>query len=259
VSDVIVIREGPVATLTLSRPERRNALDPSLLAALAASVDAVSGDARVRVVVLTGEGSAFSAGADIEWMRASRELGAERNLEDAAAMAAAFDTLDRCPKAVIARVNGPAIGGGAGLVACADVAVAVEGTRFAFAEVRLGILPASIAPFVLRKIGPGRARQLFTTGSSFDAAEAETYGLVHQVVPADRLDAAVDDAARTFLACGPEAVAANKRLVRDATAALALPDLPDRIAAARASDEGQEGAAAFLEKRPPAWSSSDGS
>ena len=258
-TDVAVTREGPAATLTLSRPERRNALDPSLLAALAEAVDESSGDDDVRVVVLTGAGSAFSAGADIGWMRTSRELGHERNLEDAVAMAQAFDTLDRCPKAVVARVNGPAIGGGAGLVACADVAVASGRARFAFAEVRLGILPASIAPFVLRKIGPGRARELFTTGRSFDAAEAETYGLVHHVVSADRLDATVDEVVRTFLACGPQAVAAIKRLVRDATAALALPDLPDRIAAARAGDEGQEGATAFLEKRPPRWSSSDGS
>ena len=198
-TDVAVTREGPAATLTLSRPERRNALDPSLLRALAAAVDDVSDDDDVRVVVLTGAGSAFSAGADIGWMRTSRELGHERNLEDAVAMAQAFDTLDRCPKAVVARVNGPAIGGGAGLVACADVAVASGRARFAFAEVRLGILPASIAPFVLRKIGPGRARELFTTGRSFDAAEAETYGLVHHVVSADRLDATVDEVVRTFL------------------------------------------------------------
>jgi len=259
VSDVQVTREGPVVTLTLDRPDRRNALDPSLLAALAEAVDETSGDDDVRVVVLTGAGSAFSAGADLAWMRASRDLSEERNRDDTAAMAAAFDTLDRCPNAVVARVNGAAIGGGAGLVACADVAVAAEGARFAFAEVRLGLLPASIAPFVVRAIGPGRARELFTTGRAFEADEAATFGLVQHVVPADRLDAAVEEVARAYLACGPEAVAANKRLVRDMTSALALPDLPDRIAAARASDEGQEGATAFLEKRPPRWSTSDAS
>lgn len=258
-SDVQVTREGPVVTLTLDRPDRRNALDPSLLAALAEAVDETSGDDDVRVVVLTGAGSAFSAGADLDWMRASRNLPWDRNRGDAASMAAAFDTLDRCPKAVVARVNGAAIGGGAGLVACADVAVAVEGARFAFAEVRLGLLPASIAPFVVRAIGPGRARELFTTGRAFEADEAATFGLVQHVVPADRLDATVDEVVRAYLACGPEAVAANKRLVRDMTSALALPDLPDRIAAARASDEGQEGATAFLEKRPPRWSTSDAS
>jgi methylglutaconyl-CoA hydratase len=257
VSDVLVSREGPVATLTLDRPDRRNALDPALLAALADAIGAVAGD--VRVVVLTGAGSAFSAGADLEWMRASRDLPGKRNLEDAAAMAAAFDAIDACPKAVIARVNGPAIGGGAGLVACADVAVAVEGTRFAFAEARLGLLPASIAPYVVRRIGPGHARELFTSGRPFDAEEARSLGLVHHVVAAEDLDARVETLAESFLACGPEAIARNKRLLRDMTAALALPDLPDRIAEARASDEGQEGATAFLEKRPPRWLRSGGS
>lgn len=256
-SDVLVSREGPVATLTLDRPDRRNALDPALLAALADAIGAVAGD--VRVVVLTGAGSAFSAGADLEWMRASRDLPGKRNLEDAAAMAAAFDAIDACPKAVIARVNGPAIGGGAGLVACADVAVAVEGTRFAFAEARLGLLPASIAPYVVRRIGPGHARELFTSGRPFDAEEARSLGLVHHVVAAEDLDARVETLAESFLACGPEAIARNKRLLRDMTAALALPDLPDRIAEARASDEGQEGATAFLEKRPPRWLRSGGS
>jgi methylglutaconyl-CoA hydratase len=252
-------REGPIATLTLDRPDRRNALDPSLLRALSEAVERLSGDGRVRVVVLAGAGSAFSAGADIGWMRASRDLPEQANEEDARAMAEAFDTLDRCPKPVVARVHGPAIGGGAGLVACSDVAVAADDVRFAFAEVRLGILPASIAPFVVRKIGPGRARELFTTGRSFDASEAVDAGLVHRVVPADRLDATVEEVAGAFLACGPEAIAANKRLLRDMTAALMLADLPERIATARASDEGQEGASAFLEKRPPRWSRSDGS
>jgi methylglutaconyl-CoA hydratase len=157
---------------------------------------------------------------------------------------------------VIARVNGPAIGGGAGLVACADVAVAVEGTRFAFAEARLGLLPATIAPYVVRSIGPGHARELFTSGRPFDAEEARSLGLVHHVVAADALDGRVDIAVRDFLACAPGAIAANKRLVRDLTASLSLEDLPDRIAEARAGSEGQEGIAAFIEKREPTWSSS---
>ena len=246
-------REGPIATLTLDRPDRRNALDPVLLGALAAAVEDVSRDNEVRVVVLTGAGSSFSAGADLEWMRASVTLSDERNQEDTAAMAAAFETVDRCPKAVVARVNGPAIGGGAGLVACADVAVAVEGARFAFSEARLGLLPAVISPYVLRAIGPGRARELFTSGRRFEADEAAAYGLVHHVVAADALDAWVEMMVHNFLACAPDAVAANKRLVRDATASLALPDLSERIAEARASAEGQEGIAAFLEKRLPRW------
>jgi methylglutaconyl-CoA hydratase len=256
VSDVRATREGAVVTLTLDRPDRRNALDPGLLASLAEAVDDLAGDDTVRVVVLTGAGSAFSAGADLEWMRASRNLSSDDNRADAAAMAEAFEAVDRCPKAVIARVNGPAIGGGAGLVACADVAVAVEGTRFAFAEARLGLLPATIAPYVVRSIGPGHARELFTSGRPFDAEEARSLGLVHHVVAADALDGRVDIAVRDFLACAPGAIAANKRLVRDLTASLSLEDLPDRIAEARAGSEGQEGIAAFIEKREPTWSSS---
>ena len=258
-SDVRVERDGAVVTLTLDRPDRRNALDPGLLTSLAGAIDEVSSDESVRVVVLTGAGSAFSAGADLDWMRASRALSSAENRADAAAMAAAFDTVDRCPKAVIARVNGPAIGGGAGLVACADVAVAVQGTRFAFAEVRLGLLPATIAPYVVRAIGPGHARELFTSGRPFDAEEARSLGLVHRVAAPDDLDAAVTDAVRDFLACAPGAVTANKRLVRDLTASLTLTDLPDRIAEARAGSEGQEGLAAFVEKRDPVWLRSPGS
>ena len=252
-SDVRAERDGPVVTLTLDRPDRRNALDPTLLTSLAEALDDLSGDDAVRVVVLTGAGSAFSAGADLDWMRASRTLSSDDNRAEAAAMAEAFDTVDRCPKAVIARVNGPAIGGGAGLVACADVAVAVEGTRFAFAEVRLGLLPATIAPYVVRAIGPGHARELFTSGRPFEAEEARSLGLVHRVVTADALDAAVAISVSNFLTCAPGAVAANKRLVRDLTASLALTDLPDRIAEARAGSEGQEGLAAFVEKREPTW------
>jgi len=259
VSDVKRALEGPVATLTLDRPDHRNALDPNMLASLAAAIDEVSGNDAVRVVVITGAGSAFSAGADLEWMRASRGLTAEQNREDAIDMAAAFETVDRCPKAVIARVNGAAIGGGAGLVACTDVAIAVEGASFGFAEVRLGVLPAVVSPYVLRAIGPGRARELFTTGRTFEAADAATYGLVHRVVATQDLDTAIDEVAEAFLASGPEAVAANKRLVREATASLVLPDLAERIAEARTSAEGQEGVAAFLEKRTPTWLSSSDS
>lgn len=258
-SDVRAERDGAVVTLTLDRPDRRNALDPSLLTSLADAMDDLSGDDTVRIVVLTGAGSAFSAGADLDWMRASRTLSSAENRSDAAAMAEAFDVVDRCPKAVIARVNGPAIGGGAGLVACADVAVAVAGTRFAFAEVRLGLLPATIAPYVVRAIGPGHARELFTSGRPFEAEEARSLGLVHRVVAPDDLDAAVAISVENFLACAPGAVAANKRLVRDLTASLALTDLPDRIAEARAGSEGQEGLEAFVEKRDPTWLRSPGS
>lgn len=258
-SAVTVTHEGPVLRLTLDRPERRNALGPDLMTELAARVGEAEVDDGVRVIVLAGAGSAFSAGADIEWMRASRDLSAEENLADAVALRVAFGRVDACTKAVIARVHGPAIGGGAGLVACADMAIASDGARFAFAEARLGLIPATIAPYVLRAIGPGHARALFTSGRIFDVDEAMRMGLVHIIAHGDELDAAVHAAAQGFLACGPRAVAEAKRLIRDATAAYDLPDLSDRIAAARASEEGQEGLAAFLEKRPPGWAPSNAS
>lgn len=256
-NELEVVREGAVATVTLARPERRNALDPSLLEALAETFDGLSRDGDVRVVVLRGAGPAFCAGADLGWMAASRELSREENVADAERMAAAFEAVDACPKPVVARVHGAAFGGGAGLVACADVAIAADGATFAFSEVRLGLVPATISPYVLRAIGPGATRALFTTGRRFGAAEALRLGLVFEVVPEDALDAAVADVVGSFLAAGPEAVTACKRLVRDATTALALDDLPERIAAARVGEEGREGVTAFLEKRSPAWS--DGS
>jgi methylglutaconyl-CoA hydratase len=259
VSDLIQSREGRVATLTLNRPDRRNALDPGLLGALADKVSTLDTDPDVRVIVLAGAGSAFSAGADLEWMRSSRDLTPDRNLEDARAMQRAFDTLDTCGTAVLARVHGPAIGGGAGLVACADVAIASDVSRFGFAEAKLGLLPAAISPYVIRSIGPGHARALFTSARLFDAAEAHRIGLVHQVVTAGDLDSVVADTAASMIAAGPDAIAACKRLVRDSTAAFALPDLADRIAQARTSPEGQEGIAAFLERRSPRWATSNDS
>lgn len=252
-------RDGPVTTLTLDRPDRRNALSPELMSQLAGAVRDAGRDPGVRIVVLAGAGTAFSAGADIGWMRAGRDADEAQNLAEAEALRDGFETLDTCPKAVIARVHGAAIGGGAGLVACADVAVASDEARFAFAEVRLGILPATIAPYVVRAIGPGAARALFTSGRHVDADEALRLGLVHRVVPADGLDDAVDETVDAFLAGGPQAIAASKRLIRDATATLHLPDLARRITAARMSDEGREGLDAFLEKRLPSWAPSDDS
>jgi methylglutaconyl-CoA hydratase len=257
VSAVTVTREGPVATLTLDRPERRNALSPELMGELAARVGDLDADPDVRVLVLAGAGPSFSAGADLEWMRASRELSAARNLEDAAAMQRAFETLDACGTAVVARVHGHAMGGGAGLVACADLAVVTGDARFAFSEVRLGLIPAVVSPYVLRAIGPRAARSLFTSGRTFDAEEALRLGLVHRVVDGRELDEAVAEAVDSFLAAGPQAVAAAKALVREAAAAFMLPDLPRRIAEIRVSPEGQEGIAAFLDERRSRWTSGD--
>jgi methylglutaconyl-CoA hydratase len=256
VSEVLLTRDGPVATITINRPEVRNALGPSLIAQMTQLFQVLAID-DTRVVVLTGAGTAFSAGADVEWMRASRDLPPERNVADAAMARGMFEAIDSCPKPVIARVNGHALGGGAGLVACADVAVSVPGARFGFTEVRLGLIPAMISPYVLRSIGPGNTRALFTTGRRFDAAEALRLGLVHQLAEPGDLDAAVAAVAADFLAAGPVAIAAAKHLVRDATATLSLPDLAQRIAAVRAGPEGQEGLTAFLEKREPGWTSSE--
>jgi methylglutaconyl-CoA hydratase len=254
VSALDVARDGAVATVTLDRAERRNALDPSLLAELTRAFRDLSERDDVRIVVLRGAGPAFCAGADLDWMAASRDLSWEDNVADAERMAEAFEAVDACPKAVVAQVHGAAFGGGAGLVACADVAVAAEGTTFAFSEVRLGLLPATISPFVLRAIGPGATRALFTTGRRFDAEEARRLGLVHEVAPGDRVEAIAGEVVDALLHAGPEAVLACKQLVREATAGLTLTDLPERIARARTGAEGREGVAAFLERRSPSWS-----
>jgi methylglutaconyl-CoA hydratase len=254
VSALDVARDGAVATVTLDRPERRNALDRSLLAELTRAFRDLSARDDVRVVVLRGAGPAFCAGADLDWMAASRDLSWEENVADAERMADAFEAIDACRKAVVTQVHGAAFGGGAGLVACADVAVAAAGTTFAFSEVRLGLFPATISPYVLRAIGPGATRALFTTGRRFDAEEARRLGLVHEVAPEDRMDAVVGEVVDALLHAGPEAVLACKQLVREATAGLTLTDLPERIARARAGAEGREGVAAFLERRSPSWS-----
>jgi methylglutaconyl-CoA hydratase len=256
VSEILLTRAGSVATLTLNRPELRNAIGPSLIAQLTQLFGVLAVD-ETRVIVLTGEGTSFSAGADIEWMRSSRQLSVEQNVADAAAARTMFEVIDSCPKPVIARVNGHALGGGIGLVACADLAISVPQATFGFSEVRLGLIPAMISPYVLRAIGPGQCRALFTSGRRFDAAEALRLGLVHGLAEAGDLDAAVASACDDMLRAAPHAVAAAKRLVRDATAPLALPDLAERLATLRAGREGQEGLSAFLEKRDPDWVSGD--
>jgi methylglutaconyl-CoA hydratase len=252
VSGVRLDRHGPVATLTLDRPEARNALGLELIIQLGQLFTALAAD-ETRVIVLTGAGSVFCAGADIEWMRRSRELSDQENIADAAAMRSMLEAMDACPKPVVARVNGAALGGGAGLVACADVAVAAESASFGFTEARLGLIPATVSPYVLRTVGPGNARALFVTGRRFGAAEALRIGLVHAVAADGELDEAVTAVVDDLLACGPVAIAESKRLVRDATAALALDDLPVRLASVRAAPEAQEGLAAFLRKQRPGW------
>lgn len=251
--------EGPVATLALARPESRNALDAALIAEITRCFGELAEDDDVRVVVLTGEGPIFCAGADIGYMRDTAGFSYEENLEDARRLAEMFRSVDELPKPVVAKVRGAAMGGGAGLVAAADVAVSEEGARFAFSEVRLGIAPATIAPFVVRKIGLSQARALFLTGERFDAEEAREIGLVHEAVLERDLDAAVDHVVSQLLEGGPEAQAAIKALLHqvEATEPLeALGLMTGLTAELRTSEEGQEGLGAFLEKREPRWRNS---
>jgi methylglutaconyl-CoA hydratase len=248
--------DGSVATVTLGRAEARNALNAALVGEVARCFEELAEDESVRVVVLTGEGPSFCAGADIGYMRDTSRFSYEENLEDARRLADMFLAVDDLPKPVVARVRGGAIGGGAGLVAAADVAVAEEGARFAFSEVRLGIAPATIAPFVVRKIGYSQARALFLTGERFGADLAREIGLVHEVVPEEELDATVERVAAQLLQGGPAAQAAIKEALRQVEATEpveALGIMTQLIAELRVGEEGQEGLGAFLEKREPFW------
>jgi methylglutaconyl-CoA hydratase len=246
-----------VATVLLARPDARNALNAELIGELTRCIKELAGDDRVRVVVLSGEGDFFCAGADIGYMRDTANFSYEENLEDARKLAAMFAAIEECPRPVVARVRGAAIGGGVGLVAAADVAVVEEGTVFAFSEVRLGISPATIAPFVLRKIGQSQTRALFLTGERFDAVRAREIGLVHEVAAEGDLDSVVQEKVASLLAGGPEALATTKALLRelrDAAPGEATEIMARRIADLRTGEEGQEGLGAFLEKRKPGWS-----
>jgi methylglutaconyl-CoA hydratase len=240
-----VERDGDVLRITLARPETRNAFDAALISALAEAFVDVG---RARAVVLAGDGPSFCAGADVEWMRASADLDHDANVADANALRRLLEAVDGCPAPVVAAVHGHALGGGIGLVACADAAIAHEATVFAFSEVKLGVVPAVISPFALRKIGESAARRYFVTGERFDAGTALRIGLVHEVT--DDLDRALGRVLDELRTAGPRAARHAKRLV------LERPDGPEtaqRIAERRTSEEGQEGLRAFLERRRPAW------
>jgi methylglutaconyl-CoA hydratase len=239
---------GDVLRITMSRPELRNAFDAALIQELTEAFSAVGED--VRAVVLAGEGPSFSAGADVEWMRAAIELSYEENVADARRLRKMLETIDSCPAPVIARVQGHALGGGCGLVACSDIVVAAPDTQFAFSEVKLGIIPAVISPFALAKIGPSAARRYFLTGERFGPATALRIGLVHEV-SAD-LDEVVERILGELRTAGPEAVRHAKKLVLERPDGLGT---ERRIAQRRTSDEGQEGLRAFIEKRHPSWAS----
>jgi methylglutaconyl-CoA hydratase len=250
--------EGSVLTLMLARPEVGNALSPDLVGAMEDALAAAASDPAVRVVVLTGAGKHFSAGADLNYMKSMRGAGHAANVADALRTQRLFAGLAELPKPVVARVQGAARGGGVGLVAAADVVVAANSASFAFTEVRLGIIPAMISPFVVARLGPARARRLFLTAETFDAEQGEAWGLVDHAVPDEDLDAQVAAVCRDLERGGPTALAETKRLVRSvvATPADEVGALTaDWIARLRAADEGQEGMQAFLEKRPPRWTS----
>ncbi len=252
-----VIRDDGVATLTLNRPERHNAVDDSLIAALDEALTTLEAQPAVRAVVLRGAGPSFSAGADLDWMRRSAGYSDAENLADAEALAGMLRRLDQIPKPTIAEIQGPAIGGGVGLVAACDIAVAADGATFALSEVKLGLTPATISPYVVRAIGARAARRYVLTAERLSALEAHRLGLVHEVVPGHMLTAAVARVLDRLAAGGPEAQAAAKSLIADVTGrpiddALGR-DTARRIADRRASAEGREGIAAFLDKRPPAW------
>jgi methylglutaconyl-CoA hydratase len=245
VSALRVERDGAVLRVTMNRPERRNAFDASLIAELT-SAFAGAGDARA--VVLTGEGASFSAGADVEWMRSSVELSFDENVADALRLRAMLEAIDGCPAPVVAAVQGHALGGGCGLVACCDIVLAEPSAQFGFSEVKLGIVPAVISPFALAKIGPGAARRYFVTGERFGAEVALRIGLVQGL--ADDLALATADVVAELLSAGPQATRAAKELAR---APLSADETARRIAERRTSSEGQEGLHAFLEKRAAAW------
>jgi methylglutaconyl-CoA hydratase len=252
-------RREAVEYLALNRPDVRNAFNERVIAELtdwAAHAREAAQRLDVRVVVLGGAGKMFCAGADVAWMAKTVRYTEEENLRDAAAMSQMFAAIDELPVAVIGRVQGAALGGGAGLAAVCDIVVAADDAVFGFTEVKLGILPAVISPFALAKIGRSAARELFLTGARFSAARAKEIGLVHSVVPAADLDSAIAGYVRELLTAGPEAVAAAKALIAEVwrrTPADAIPITAREIATRRVSQEGQEGLTCFLEKRTPGW------
>ena len=252
----VVVARG-VGTVTLARPEVRNAFSDTMIAELTRAFSSLAADADAKVIVLAATGKAFCAGADLNWMKRMSGYSDAENHADALLLARMLKTIHDCPKPVVARVQGDVYAGGTGLVAACDIAVAVREANFCLSETRLGLLPATIGPYVIRAMGERAARRYLLTAERFDAAEALRIGFVHQVVDTDALDAAVAMFVDVLKANSSNAMTETKRLIRDvATAPLdaaLLEDTAGRIAAIRASDEGREGIRAFLEKRKPSW------
>lgn len=255
----IVAVENGIARVTLNRPEVHNALDDALISGLLASLEKIAADGAARLVILTGQGASFCAGGDLAWMRRTADYTYEQNLADAMTLARLLHTLHMMPQPTLALVNGPAYGGGVGLVACCDIAIAADTAKFSLSEVRLGLIPATISPYVVRKIGEARARRYFLTAEVFEAADAESLGLVHEVVPAAGLEEAAAWFIKRLREGGPHAQAAAKQLIARVAGAPIdeelMEDTARRIADARASAEGKEGTEAFLAKRAPSWRS----
>lgn len=253
---LLTARDGAVLRVTLNRPDVRNAFDEGVITSLMAVAREAAEDRTLRAIVLSGSGKAFCAGADLAWMSKAVAYTREENRHDAEDLARMLEMLDSLPVPLIGRVHGAALGGGAGLVAVCDIVAAAEDAMFGFSEAKLGIIPAVISPYVLRKIGPSAARELFVTAARFSAARAREIGLVHMVVPEAELDAAVDNYLRELFTSGPAAIAAAKALIREVDGrrpADVVGLTTTRIAEQRVSAEGQEGMRAFLEKRKPNW------
>jgi len=254
---LLIEKRGGVAVVTLNRPEVRNAFDDALIAALAANFKALDDDDGVRAVVLAGNGPAFCAGADLNWMKRMASYGYEQNLHDAMGLAVMLQTIDCMKKPVVARVHGPAFAGGTGLVAACDIAIGTPEAKFCLSEAKLGLSPATISPYVVRAMGERAARRYFLTAEVFDAEEALRIGMLSALVPAAELDGTIDALLKHLLAGGREALAKIKELIR----AVALRPIDDamvadtarRIAEIRVSPEGREGIASFLDKRKPSW------
>ena len=254
---IAIALHAAVATVTLDRPALRNAFNETTIAELTAAFTQLGNDARVRVIVLAANGPAFCAGADLHWMKKMAGYSHAENLADAAALAAMLRTIDLCPKPVVAKVQGDTYAGGIGLLAAADIAVVATKAQFCLSEVRIGLIPATISPYVIRAMGASAARRYFLTAERFSAEQACRCGLVHEVVEADALDGAVQDIVAALLAASPHAVSEAKRLIRDVAGRsiddALVADTVGRIADIRASIDGREGVQSFLEKRKPRW------
>lgn len=249
--------EGGVARITLDNPEKRNAFDDSIIASLTQAFESVGSDAAIRVVVLQAAGKHFSAGADLNWMRAMGKLDAQQNRDDALRLASLMQAIDQCPKPVIARVQGAAFGGALGLICAADMAVAADNARFCLSEVKLGIVPAVISPYVVRALGARQANRYFMTAEVIPADRALSLGIAHEVVPESELDATVDALVDALMSAAPQAQIEARNLIARVSHGpvdqAMLEHTADLIARLRTGDEGQEGLSAFLEKRTPNW------